>query len=58
LYESSVGLAETIHLMGRVVAADGDGRVKGQGLEVEAMRFDIKTKMMKHAKGRQENDDA
>jgi hypothetical protein len=53
-----VGLAETIHLMGRVVAADGDGRVKGQGLEVEAMRFDIKTKMMKHAKGRQENDDA
>jgi hypothetical protein len=31
---------------------------KGQGLEVEAMRRDIKTKMMKHAKGRLENDDA
>jgi hypothetical protein len=53
-----VGLAETIHLVGRVVAADGDVRVKGQELEVEAMRCDIKTKMMKHAKGRQENDDA
>jgi hypothetical protein len=45
-----VGLAETIHLVGRVVAADGDGRVEGQVLEVEAMRCDIKTKMMKHAK--------
>jgi hypothetical protein len=58
LYESTVGLAETIHLVGRVVAADGDVRVKGQELEVEAMRCDIKTKMMKHAKGRLENDDA